>query len=61
MDCTTLHAAKNELAERLTELGKKLDTATDKDQMRALLRQRKIDMAAMAAMRALTHAANANA
>jgi hypothetical protein len=50
MDCTTLTKARNELTDRLTELGRALDRATDPDEMRALITQRKRDQAALAVL-----------
>ncbi len=51
---TTLTHAKNELADRLVEVGRRLDAATDPDMMRALLAERKRFRAALAVLRAIT-------
>jgi hypothetical protein len=54
MDCTTLQHAKDELAERLTELGRRLDTEKEPEAMARLISQRKCDQAALAILRAVT-------
>jgi len=54
MDNTTLRNATNELAARLTELGRRLDAAREPEEMRRLIAQRKSDQAALAALRAIT-------
>ncbi len=51
---TTLSHAKQELADRLVELGKRLDNETDPETMKALISQRKRDRAALAVLRAIT-------
>jgi hypothetical protein len=54
VDCTTVRHARNELHDRLIELGHHLDHATDPDVMRALIIARKTNHAALAALRQLT-------
>lgn len=56
-DCT-LTEAKNRLADRLTELGRRLDSEKDPETMKALISQRKRDQAALAVLRAVTPVAS---
>ncbi len=60
MDCT-LNKAKQELVNRLVELGKRLDSATDPETMKSLIGERKRDQAAVAVLRALTPALDPSA